>query len=195
LLRGLLWKILPEIAGYPDPLRLQWAMEAAEVADLRTGAINVAIEKVQISLRIDVLGKPALEIFSEGKKLKTIPKKLKKNPEYLQLRERKLELERQHSRMRLALEGAMWREDNFTGAELSKLVQHPVLAPMLEQVIFVSEKGMGYPVDKAQGLLNEQGQLISLVAEDKLRIAHPWDLYQSGAWSQWQHECFATERI
>lgn len=28
-----------------------------------------------------------------------------------------------------------------------------------------------------------------------LRIAHPHDLYRSGEWSQWQHECYRAERI
>lgn len=186
---------LARTAGYPDPVRLQWAMEAREVADLRNGPISVTRDDVTLTLSIDVLGKPQLDITKAGKRLKAIPAKLKKAPEFAELRERKALIEKQHSRMRFSLESAMCRLDDFTGKELVSLLEHPVLSPMLEQLVFVGEGMMGYPVEGGQALQRHDGSTIPVQATSRLRLVHPYDLFQSGEWHDWQRECFLAERI
>lgn len=188
---------LARTAGYPDPLRLQWAMEAREVADLRDGEVIVTKGSVTVALRIDEVGKPHLRIEKDGKKLKNIPAKLRKNEDFVVLRERKKTIEQQHSRMRHSLEAAMCRKDMFKAAELRELAKHAVLAPLLEQLVFVADDNniMGYPIDGASALMQHDGLAQSLTIDTELRIAHPYDLYQTGEWSSWQHECFVSERI
>lgn len=186
---------LARTAGYPDPIRLQWAMEAREVADLRNGPISVTRDEVTLTLSIDVLGKPQLDIQKAGKRLKAIPAKLKKSPEFVELRERKTLIEKQHSRMRLSLENAMCRLDDFTGKELVSLLEHPVLASMLEQLVFVADGVMGYPVEGGHALQQHDGSSTPIKTESQLRIAHAYDLFQSGEWHHWQRECFLAERI
>jgi hypothetical protein len=186
---------LARTAGYPDPVRLQWAMEAREVADLRNGPISATRDEVTLTLSIDVLGKPQLDITKAGKRLKAIPAKLKKATEFVELRERKTLIEKQYSRMRLSLENAMCRQDDFTGKELISLLEHPVLAPMLEQLVFIGDGVLGYPVEGGHALQRHDGSSTPIKTESRLRIAHAHDLFQSGEWHHWQRECFLAERI
>ncbi len=192
---------LARTAGYPDAQRFQWAMELREAADLSAGSISVARGDVTLTLHIDALGQPHLDVTRAGRQLKAIPGHLKKDPEVVALRERAKSLEQQRARMRLALEQAMCREEVFPAAELRQLLAHPVLAPLLEQLIFVGPDGpdapgaMGYLVDGGQALRAWSGKEKSVPADGRLRIAHAYDLFRSGAWSQWQRECFTAERI
>lgn len=186
---------LARTAGYPDPLRLQWAMEAREVADLRAGSVSATHNHVTMTLSIDFLGKPQVEITKAGKRLKSLPAKMKNVPEFAQVRERKTLIEKQHSRMRLSLENAMCRGDDFTAKELAGLLEHPVLAPLLQQLIFVGYDVMGYPVEGGSALQQHDGSTRPIQTTSQLRLAHPYDLYQSGEWHHWQRECFLAERI
>jgi HEAT repeat protein len=186
---------LARTAGYSDPIRLQWAMELQEVADLRDGPVGVTYDGVAVMLRIDPLGQPHLDVTKHEKPLKQIPPRLKKEPEVIALRERKRGLDQQLSRMRLALEQAMCREETFAAGELARLLGHPILAPMLEQLIFAGDGVMGYLVAGGQALRTHDSRDLPIAPETSLRIAHPYDLYRAGDWSQWQRECFVAERI
>jgi hypothetical protein len=187
---------LARTAGYPDPQRFQWAMELREVADLRGGAIAVTRGDVTLMLRLDALGQPRLDVTRASRLLKAIPGRLKQDPEVVALRGRVRALEQQLARMRLALEQAMCREEAFPAAELQQLLGHPALAPLLEQLVFVGPAGsMGYLVQGGRALRAWSGEETPVAASDRLRIAHAYDLFRSGAWSQWQRECFVAERI
>ncbi|HKD76969.1 MAG TPA: DUF5724 domain-containing protein, partial [Ktedonobacterales bacterium] len=186
---------LARTAGYSDPLRLQWAMELQEVADLRDGPVVVTYDGVAVTLRIDPLGQPHLDVAKQDKPLKQIPPRLKKEPEVIALRDRKRSLDQQLSRMRISLEQAMCREEIFAAGELAKLLGHPILAPMLEQLIFAGDGVMGYLIANGQALRTHDGRDLSVAPDTVLHIAHPYDLYRAGDWSQWQRECFIAERI
>ncbi len=189
---------LARTAGYPDPLRLQWAMETEAVADLHAGEVTVIADEVALTLRIDEVGKPQLTIRKAGKVSKALPAKLRKHPPFVELRERKQALDKQHARMRLSLETAMCQADRFLPAELRKLRAHPVLAPLLSQLVFITDDGvMGYPVstDTGTALQDYNGATHPLADATSARIAHPYDLLQSGTWSNWQRDCFLAERI
>lgn len=186
---------LARTAGYPDPIRLQWAMEAREIADLRKGPVVAEAENVQMSLSIDALGKPQVAIQKQGKSLKAVPAKLKKTPAFVELRERAQEISQQASRMRLSLEEAMCRGDLFTAKEIRDLMTHPVLAPMLKSLIFMGDGMLGYPDQDGKHLISHDGSEIAIPPRSKLRLAHPDDLYRIGEWHLWQRECFTNERI
>ncbi|TMQ30102.1 MAG: DUF4132 domain-containing protein, partial [Planctomycetota bacterium] len=126
---------LARTAGYPDPVRLEWAMEAQAVADLAKGPVTVKVADVAVALAIDAQGDPEVTVVRQGKTLSTIPPAVKKNTKVAALTTRKTELRKQASRMRLSLEQAMCRGDPFTGAELQQLFTHPVLAPRLERLV------------------------------------------------------------
>jgi hypothetical protein len=96
--------------------------------------------------------------------------------------------------MRQSLELAMCRGDAFSGDELRELLANPILRPMLQRLVFVGDKSMGYTEDGTtlQGPGTESSSVASV---DKLRLAHPHDLLKSGNWSTWQRECFTSERV
>lgn len=187
---------LARTAGYPDPIRLEWAMEARAAGDLAAGPLTAEAGGVTVTLTINALGEPVLTVQRGERKLKTLPAAVKKDPDIAALVERRRELEQQKSRVRQSLEAAMCRGDVFTAAELRALCAHPVLGAMLSQLVFVGEAGLiGYPVDGASALEGLGGQRQSLPPHAVLRLAHPHDLLETGQWSDWQHECFVYERV
>ena len=98
--------------------------------------------------------------------------------------------------MRLSLEAAMCRGDAFTGTELRRLLQHPVLAPMLCSLILVGPGDLtGYAVDGGQSLEAYDDTVRPVGDKDLLKIAHAHDLLTAGYWQEWQRECFQRERI
>lgn len=173
-------------AGYPDALRLIWAMEAAEVQDLKGDGASVTVDELTVRLYFDILGQPTVEAMKAGKLLKEIPSAAKKLPEIKALTERRAGLKKQLSRMRMALEQAMQRADLFTAAELVSLVDHPGLRPLLQNLVFIGESG-------AAGFPDEQGKVGDETG--MLRIAHPFDLLKRGDWPDWQEQIFREERI
>ncbi|MFN0066493.1 MAG: DUF5724 domain-containing protein [Limisphaerales bacterium] len=186
---------LARTAGFADPIRLEWAMEAKAVEDLADGPIEVAVEGVKLSLGIDPWGEVELSVTRDGKVLADIPAKLKKHPKVAALRERKVELKRQASRIRPSLEQFMVRGDEFTGAELRELMEHPLLRPMLANLVLIGEGIAGYPVYGGKALEDHRGEVEAVKAGEKLRIAHPHDLLPATTWHRWQKDCFARERI
>ncbi|MHB8838822.1 MAG: DUF5724 domain-containing protein, partial [Gemmatimonadaceae bacterium] len=186
---------LARTAGYADPIRLQWAMEAKAIEDLADGPITLSVEGVDFSLGIDPWGDVDLRVTKDGKRLADVPAKLKKHALVVRLRARKVELTRQASRIRPSLEQLMIRGEFFTGAELRDLLEHPLLGPMLTGLVLVGHELAGYPVAGGKALEDHAGKLCDITAKDALRIAHPLDLLPAASWSRWQRDCFARERI
>lgn len=187
-------------AGYPDPLRLEWAMEIEELGDLAKGPMTVKAGAVAVTLRVTEEGVAELTAEKDGKTLKSVPPAVKKEKNVAELAERQVSLRRQSSRMRQGLEGAMCRGDEFAGSELAMLHGHPLLASMLSRLVLVGKtKGgaalMGYADKGGRALRGVDGTLEPVGAGDRLRVAHPLDLLSSGTWTEWQRECFKAERV
>jgi HEAT repeat protein len=186
---------LARTAGYTDPMRFQWAMEAKAIEDLAEGPATIHVQGIDVLLRLDAQGQPELAAVKDGKTLKSIPPAVKKHTKVKALAERKTELKRQVSRMRQSLEQMMCRGDTFTGAELRQLFDHPVLAPLLERLVLQGEGILGYPVSKGQGLRDHAGKVEPVKKDEVLRVAHPHDLLRTKQWHKWQHDCFSAERV
>lgn len=177
---------LAATAGYPDALRLTWALESSEVEDLKGDGLIVKSGDLEVRLFFDPLGQPTLEASKDGRSLKEIPAAAKKLPEIKVLADRRTQLKKQLARMRLALEQAMQRGDSFTADELRRLVEHPGLAPLLRNLVFLGESGVADFPDERGNVAGETGML---------RIAHPYDLLQRGDWPEWQTRVFREERV
>jgi HEAT repeat protein len=186
---------LARTAGYTDPQRLEWAMEVEAIADLAEGPIRIESNEYKVTLSIDDLGEPVLDFRKKDKPIKTLPSVIKKNERVAEILDRKQQLDRQVSRMRLSLEQSMCRGDEFAGPEINTLFRHPMLKVMIEQLVFVSADGLGYPVHSGAALCDHKGAQIPLKDSDRVRIAHPLDLLESKEWHLWQHECFVRERV
>ena len=64
---------LARTAGYPDPLRLEWAMEARELQDLSAGPVSVTEGGVTVTLAINDQVQPELTVRRGDKVLKNVP--------------------------------------------------------------------------------------------------------------------------
>ena len=186
---------LASTAGYADPLRLEWAMEAERVKELADGPLSVTKAGVTVTLALDADAKPQVTVERGGKPLKSIPPALKKEKKIIELTEQAADLKRQASRMRTLLEEAMCRGDTFSGEELGQLCRHPILAPQLSRLVLVGEGILGYPEKLGKALRDAAGKLEPVKKNEPLRIAHPHDLLESKAWPDYQKECFQAERV
>ena len=186
---------LARTAGYADPVRLEWAMEARGVADLADGPLTVAVDDVVVSLGLDDAGQPEVGVRRGDRQLKAVPPAVAKTAEVKALRKRATELRRQGSRIRTSLEAAMTRGDTFSGAELHELASHPVLAPKLRKLVLVGEGIVGYPGADGRVLVDPDGARQAVGPTEIVRIAHPLDLYETGRWSDWQRDCLARETV
>jgi hypothetical protein len=187
---------LARTAGYRDPLRLQWAMESEAVADLAKGPVIETAGEVTVTLEITASGDPEFTVRKKDKTLKSIPANLRKHEPIAALRSRVTDLRRQKSRMRLSLEEAMCRGDVFGSDELKQFFAHPILRPMIAQLVFIGDGGlMGYPDQAGRVLRDRDGKEGPIGKQETVRLAHPVDLFARGDWTEWQRECFGAERI
>ncbi len=178
-------------AGFADPVRLTWAMETKQVQAILSAETEIKFADTTIKLIIDEEGKADIVTFKGEKLLKSIPPKLKKDKAIVELNEHKKTLREQFSRSRKGLEEAMIRGDEFEFAELENLFSHPVISKHLEKLVFIASKNLGFYTDGK--LVSAQENQTLLSKNDKIRLAHCVDLYESGEWSDYQRFCFDNE--
>ena len=123
---------LARTAGYTDPRRFIWAIEAREAGDLADGPVTVTHGDVTLTLSVTTDGTPGLTIRRGGRVLGSVSAALRKAEDVAGLRARKTTLTRQAARVRAALETAMIAQDTFTPADFAALGRHPIVAPMLD---------------------------------------------------------------
>ncbi|MEM7234962.1 MAG: DUF5724 domain-containing protein, partial [Planctomycetota bacterium] len=92
---------LAQTAGYPDPVRLEWAVEAASEA-----AESLIVEEDPYRLWIDAdpASGPELVVEKAGKRLKSVPAALKKDERVVELKASLKDLNAQGRRVRDTLE-------------------------------------------------------------------------------------------
>lgn len=187
---------LARLAGFPDPLRMEWALEAESIRDLARGPVSVTKDGVTVSLSLDTDAKPQLTVVKDGKTMKSVPSPLrKKHPAIAELAERATELKRKSSRIRQSLENAMCRADVISASELVQLSEHAIVGPQLARLVLIGEGIAGYPDKGGKVLRRYDGKLEPVKKGESLRIAHPGDLLARGDWDKWQHDCFHAERV
>ncbi|MBQ3489404.1 MAG: DUF4132 domain-containing protein [Clostridia bacterium] len=175
-------------AGYADSLRLTLRMETKIMDDSRSLLEVQEIEGYTFQILLDDNGKVSLSVKKNGKELKSIPASCKKNETVVLLGEWKKTLGEQYKRTKIMLEQAMEDQTVFTFGELSALSSHPVVYPMLKNLVLVGENTAGFLSEG--GLADVNGVLHALSHESKLRIAHPFDLYRAGCWRDFQRILF-----
>jgi hypothetical protein len=188
-------KNLAQMAGYADPLRLEWAIGAEAVKDLAKGPVKVSKDGVTVTLALDELSKPEITVRKGDKELKSIPPAIKKDKRIVELTSRATDLKRQATAIRQSLEAAMCRGDRFSGAELRHWCGHALLAPLLARLVISGDGIRGYPDKGGKALRDFRGKLEPVKLGEQLRLAHPHDLLEAGNWQDWQHECFRAERV
>lgn len=182
-------------AGFPDPVRLEWAVTAGEAADILSGSAKATVGAVTAALTLSEAGEPEVTFTQGGTAVVKLPKDFKKNPKVADLLERKKAVARTLFNSKRSLEQAMCGGGTFTAAELKQLMAHPLVRPLLDRLVLKTAVGMGYPVKGGTALKDFAGKTTPVKAGDEWGIAHPLDLLKSKAWPEWQADCFRAERV
>ena len=182
-------------AGFRDPMRMQWALEAESTKDLKKGFLEAKKDDVVLRMDVNEKGMPIQTISRGDKILKSLPSKYKKVEQFVAIRARAKELKTQSGRIRTSLEQAMINQDQIDAKELKGLAGHAVLWPMLSRLVLIGDGIAGYPDKGGKALRDYRGKLEPIKAKEKLVIAHPSQLLKSKKWSAWQKECIASERM
>ncbi len=187
---------LARLAGFPDPLRMEWALEAESIRDIAEGPVSVTKDGITVTLSLDEHAKAQISVMKGDKLLKSIPGPVKKkHPAIAELADRAAELKRKTGRIKQSLETAMCRGDQIAAAELVQLFEHAILAPQLGKLVLIGDGIMGYPDKGGKVLRGHDGKLEPIKKGEQLRIAHAHDLFDRGDWDKWQQECFRAERV
>ena len=179
-------------AGYEDSIRFSWAMEAKATQQIMEKS-TLVIDDTQLQLVVDEEGKADIIVTKGDKTLKSIPDKYKKSKEVEALKEGKTYLTKQYSRTRLSLEQAMLSQTLFTVAELHRIMEHPVVKAMLSKLVLFNPENQDSGFWQDGKLLNAEGTLTPLKADDKLLIAHPSHLFYAVQWDLYQKYLFDKE--
>lgn len=180
-------------AGYTDTNRFTWSMETEQMAALAPYLKPMRVDDVDLCLSVNERGEASLLVEKNGKPLKSIPPRLKKNETVVTCKEILKSLKDQYARARSSLENAMVSESAFRLNELTELERHPVIRPLLHDLVFKSDEGLGFFRDGA--LVDADGTRIEVRPDESLLIAHPVHLYESGLWSAFQRDVVRRQVI
>ncbi|QHW31332.1 DUF4132 domain-containing protein [Paenibacillus rhizovicinus] len=181
-------------AGFADLTRMIWHVEAEAFQALSGHFAPMAIGYWEASLAVDEFGQTSMLVTKDGKALKSVPAGLKGYEAFKELKKTQASLKAQLQRARAAFEQAMVNQEAFTCGELVRLEKNPILAPLVGRLVFRTESGgLGWFVDGS--LRGVNGDLTVIRGEERLWVAHSFDLYESGEWPQFQRQLFAEKIV
>ena len=177
--------------GYSDVTRLIWNMETALINEMKEYFVPKKLDDVDVYIKIDELGQSEIIYEKAGKELKSLPTKLKKDKYIEAIKEVHKNLKEQYRRSRKMLEEAMEDGTEFYGYEIENLMTNPVIAPILKSLVFKMENDLGYYMDKK--LKSAKKKSVAVKDDSLLKIAHCFDLFESGEWATYQKDIFDRE--
>ncbi|GHU05213.1 hypothetical protein FACS1894158_07340 [Betaproteobacteria bacterium] len=181
-------------AGFTDALRFAWRMETLKIEEVKTYFAPKACGDYQVRVVIADNGAASLTCAKGDKALAALPAALKKDDYVLACKEVVKSLKDQFRRARASLEAAMVNRDVFSHGEITGLMEHPVVAPLLQKLLFVSVDKDGQP--QHSGAFRELKEKVKGLKKDTpLRIAHPHDLFTLGVWLDCQRYAFEHKLI
>lgn len=183
-------------AGFTDVTRLVLRMEG-KLTEMSSAYFEwQRVDEIELMVSVDEWGKSSLKCRKDGKLLKSVPAKYKKNESVQKLKEVHKKLKEQYSRTKLMMEQAMEDRTAFEVWELRELGANPVVRPIVNFLVFRTagdgdEFQMGFLTD--DGLTDAAGNALPVGAEEQVWIAHPFDLYRSGQWHEYQKALFERQ--
>ena len=177
--------------GYSDVTRLIWNMETALINEMKEYFVPKKLDDVDVYIKIDDLGQSEIIYEKAGKELKSLPTKLKKDKYIEDIKEVHKNLKEQYRRSRKMLEEAMEDGTEFYGYEIENLMTNPVISPILKSLVFKMENDLGYYEDKK--LKSAKKKSVAVKDDSLLKIAHCFDLFESGDWASYQKDIFDRE--
>ena len=164
--------------GYADETRFILKMENEIASEMKGFWKPVRVDDVEVCL-VASDGKIEILTTKDGKALKSLPARLKKDPYIEDLQEAKKAFTEQFRRTKLMLEEAMEGRSAFEAEELSGMDGNPALSPLIRNLVFEGEDG-------TFGLWDE----LSLKKGSKWFVAHPFDMYTAGVWRDLQKKIY-----
>lgn len=174
--------------GYSDVTRLTLNMETKLVENMTPYFNWQTAADVQLKIQVGEDGKPAVVCEKNGKSLKSIPAKLKKDELVIEIKDVCRQLKDQYTRTKAMLEQFMEDGVEFTASEMANLQKNPVIRPLLKDLVYLCGEQTGF----LQGMIltDYTGKEQKLTPKKKLRIAHPFDLWSLHIWQEYQKLLF-----
>ena len=207
-------------AGYQDVTRLTLRMESLVVQGMTEYFEPHVVGEVSVWLEMEDGGKCAVICEKNGKQLKSVPAKIKKDEYVLALMDAKKQMAEQSRRTKAMLEDAMESQEEYTWAEIRGMLENPVIHDMVAALVFkVAEPdGVKTELDNAadsimsganelddsknvvlgfatEDGLNVFGENIKLSDDTKLTVAHPFHMYMAGKWHDIQKYVFDNKIV
>ncbi|MBQ7816685.1 MAG: DUF4132 domain-containing protein, partial [Oscillospiraceae bacterium] len=188
-------------AGFKDTTRLTLVMEMALAESLKSYFEWIKLDngKDTVEARIQVTdsGKPEVVVRKGEKLLASIPSAFKKDPYILQLKESNKKFREQYTRTVKMFELSMEERELYSVQEITDLTANPVISPIVENLVFISDdKGLCGTVSAGAGiaLVDAMGEVHAMDGADNIRVAHPYDMYKAGNWTDGQQYFFEKQK-
>lgn len=182
-------------AGFSDVTRLILRMEGKLLEQSKTYFDWQPAEEIELMVSVDENGKSALKCRKDGKVLKSVPAKYKKNETVQKFQKVSKQLKEQYIRTKQMMEQAMEDRTPFEVWEFLDLYQNPVARPVTETLLVKTaaeeNKALGFLTK--EGIVDADGTVTPVKPEDLILIAHPFDLYESGRWHDYQKLLFEKQ--
>ncbi len=182
-------KNLATNAGYGDVTRLVLRMETKLIEENRPLLTDREVGDVTVRLGIDENGRTDIICTKDGKRLKSIPARLKKDEYITLLTKTKKNFNEQYSRTRRMFEESMEDGTEYTFGEIRLLLNNPVVAPIIRSLVYISGNKSGYISENGIKDYNDESFVLS--DNDILKVAHPFNLYSEKSWVGYQQDLFA----
>ena len=169
-------------AGFHDVNRFRWYLESQRLERYQQFFKPHEIGDITVRLQIDESGSPSLSIEKKGKPLKSVPSAIRKDDWITELNEAVKRLRDWQTQARHSLEEAMESESTFEYGEVTGLAAHPVLGPLVQPLLWKQNGEIAF--------FNELSD-----TQSSLKIAHPWDLLNSGKWSEYQRIAVENQQV
>lgn len=186
-------------AGFTDVTRLTLRMENRLLEEIWDCFEWKTLGDMEFKIQVDETGKSTLQYRKNGKILKSIPAKHKKDENVLKYQSIVKKLKEQYSRTRQMMEQAMEDRTEFEVWELLELKKNPVIRPVTEPLVMklvTGESAADVPVLgflTEEGVVDWSGKTVPAALDDRVLIAHPHDLYREGHWHEYQKILFEKQ--
>ena len=179
-------------AGYADPIQLTWRMESQQVTDNAAFLQGIGVEGYTLKLQLAEDGTNKLIIQQGEKVLKTVPAKIKKHPDYLNIAAMGKEWTKQRKRARTIMEDMMIRQTPLRPQDVKVIAENPIVSPMFRLLLLRQGTTTGFYTN--EGLETLDG-IQKMKADEPITIIHAQQLYADGTWSTWQNFVFSKKII
>lgn len=184
---------LSKNAGFSDISRLTLRMETKLFENIKSLLEWNDIDEIRLKLEINEDGDAEICCEKDGKPLKSVPAKYKKNERVLEFGTTKKMLAEQYRRTRRMFEEAMENRTEFTVGELNLLCTNPTVKPIIARLVYKAEDKLGFL--NGNKLVDFEGEETKVTAQTALKVAHPFDIYRDGHWHAYQKYLFDNRII